>query len=74
MECHLFPFHGESLYLGWGLRVFFGNPGVCKARMFESVEDEEGEDRGGQEVVPEPQCPFGVWYVPRVRLSPFAPH
>lgn len=72
MECHLFPFHGESLYLGLGLRVFFGNSGVCKARMFESVENEEGEDRGGQEVpwaaevVPEPPCPCGVWYVPRV--------
>lgn len=45
MECHLFLFHGESLYLGLGLRVFFGNSGVCKARMFESVENEEGEDR-----------------------------
>lgn len=44
LECHLFPFHGESLYSGSGLRVFFGNPGVCAAHVSESVEN-EGEDR-----------------------------
>ena len=60
-----FCFTENSLYLGLGLRVFFGNPGLGEASMLESAQDgERGQERTRTtwaQTVPEAQCPFGVW-------------
>ena len=63
-----FCFTENSLSLGLGLRVFFGNPRTGWGLVCLSQSRMEREDRWGQEVtwaqiVPEAQCPFGVWWV-----------
>ena len=59
-----FCFTENSLSLGLGLRVFFGNPRTGWGLVCLSQSRMEREDRWGQEVtwaqiVPEAQCPFG---------------